>query len=79
MVARDEHLARRVGKLEKTVRELIEQNIELRRAASDFGALAERLNAQLLAERRASSTSSRVTLQVVLDRFAFQIARYRAH
>jgi primosomal protein N'' len=76
-LARDEQLAHRVGELEQTVRELVEQNIELRRAASDFGALAERLNAQLAAERRALSTSSRVRLWVALDRFTGQIARYR--
>jgi hypothetical protein len=52
-VARDEQLARRVGELEEMVRELVEQNIELKRAASDFGALAERLTAQLRAERDA--------------------------
>lgn len=76
-MARDEQLAYRVGELEQTVRELVEQNIELRRAASDFGALAERLNVQLTAERRASSTSSRPRLWVSLDRFAGEIARFR--
>ena len=76
-VARDEQLAYRVGELEQTVRELVEQNIELRRAASDFGALAERLNAQLSAERRASSNSSRPRFWVTLDRFAGEIARFR--
>ena len=77
VVARDEQLVRRVGELEQTVRELVEQNVELRRTASDFGALAERLNAQLQAERRAPSTLSRIRLWLALDRFAGQFARYR--
>jgi hypothetical protein len=44
VVERDEQLARRVVQLEQAIRELVEENIELRTAASDFGALAERLN-----------------------------------
>jgi regulator of replication initiation timing len=77
VVERDEQLARRVVQLEQAIRELVEENIELRTAASDFGALAERLNNQLIAERRASSWSSKMTLWITLDRFAAQMARYR--
>jgi hypothetical protein len=43
----------RILECEQTVRALREENEHLRRAALDFGALAERLNILLKAERRA--------------------------
>ena len=50
----DEHSARRIHELEETVRVLEDQNVQLKIAAREFGALAERLNARLMAESRRS-------------------------
>ena len=64
-----EQLAQMVATLEETVRELEEQNVTLRKSALAFGALAERLNARLAAERRVSSrVLSRTRVWVVLGR-----------
>jgi len=46
--------ARRIRELEETVRVLEDQNVQLKSAAREFGALAERLNARLMAEPRRS-------------------------
>jgi len=50
-MATPEQLARQIGELGRTICELEAENRELRRAASAFGALAERLNTQLIATR----------------------------
>jgi hypothetical protein len=53
-VTTDEHSARRIHELEETVRVLEDQNVQLKIAAREFGALAERLSARLMAESRRS-------------------------
>ena len=45
----------RILECEQTIHDLQEENAHLRQAALDFGALAERLNNALKAERRATS------------------------
>jgi hypothetical protein len=46
--------ARRIRELEETVLVLEEQNVQLKIAARELGALAERLNARLMVESRRS-------------------------
>ena len=53
-VTTDEHAACRIRELEETVRVLEDQNVQLKIAAREFGALAERLNARLMVESRRS-------------------------
>jgi hypothetical protein len=53
-VTTDEHSARRIRELEDTVCVLEDQNVQLKIAAREFGALAERLNERLMAEGRRS-------------------------
>ena len=50
----DEQLRQRIAELE-------EENGNLRRAAETFGRLAERLNSELAAERRAGNERRKVT------------------
>ena len=54
----DEHSARRIHELEETVRVLEDQNVQLKIAAREFGALAERLNARLMVRSRRSWRAS---------------------
>ena len=49
-----DHSARRIRELEETVRVLEEQNVQLKIAARELGALAEGLNARLMVESRRS-------------------------
>jgi hypothetical protein len=49
-----EESARRIRELEQTVRALEDQNVQLKIAAREFGALAEGLNPRLMAEPRRS-------------------------
>ena len=66
----DEHAARRIHELEETVRVLEDQNVQLKIAAREFGALAERLNARLIAESR---RSWRVSVREAVAEIAGQV------
>jgi hypothetical protein len=59
--------------LQQTVRDLQEQNVQLRATASDFGALAERLNIRLAAAEQRRSwmwrSSFGVGLWMAVGRF----------
>jgi hypothetical protein len=78
-VADHEQLAQVIDDLRDTIRELQQENVDLRKAADDFGALAERLNARLLDQQRAFSEDSLgiISVRVALKRFAGRIARAR--
>jgi hypothetical protein len=52
----------------ETVQRLEEENIHLRRAAGEFGQLAERLNVRLREERRAAADDRRRQPRVRGDR-----------
>jgi hypothetical protein len=71
-VTTDGHSARRIRELEETVRILEEQNVQLKIAAREFGALVERLNARLLVEsRRSWRVRVRERIAVLSGRFDF--------
>lgn len=75
----NEQLATRVTELEDTVRQLEKENNQLRRAAFDFGALAERLNSTLIVERLAYQQSPpQIRLRLLFGRFVDQFVRFRA-
>ena len=57
-LASHEELAKIIDDLHGTIRELEEQNGQLRKAAFEFGALADRLNARLIAQRRTFARGS---------------------
>jgi hypothetical protein len=53
--------ASQIDALHHRVRELEEQNDQLRQSAADFGALAERLNAQLMLSQHGASAGRQWT------------------
>ena len=72
----DEHSARRIHELEETVRVLEDQNVQLKIAAREFGALAERLNARLMVEsRRSWRVSVREAVAGIAGQFGFSRLR----
>jgi hypothetical protein len=75
-VTTDEHSAR-IRELEETVRVLEDQNVQLKIAASEFGALAERLNARLVMveSRRSWRASVRGAVAGIAGQFGFSRLR----